>query len=55
VATIWSPAQEDFTQANVSNDYSWKFSPTDGMFMWNGPQGTISSSDPTGGALFSIT
>ena len=40
---------------NISGSYSWKFSPTDGLFMWKGAQGTISSDDPTGGALFSIT
>lgn len=48
-ATDWCPADEDGNamQADVSNDFSWKFSPTDGLFMWNG--------DQTTDALFSIT
>jgi hypothetical protein len=38
VATEWSAAPEDSVSANVStNDFSWKFSPTGGMYMWNGP------------------
>ena len=51
----WSPAPEDLVSTNVNNNYSWLFSPSNGMFMWNGAQGTISSTDPTGGAVFSIT
>lgn len=37
-ATDWTPAPEEQVSANVDNDFSWKFSPTNGMFMWNGPQ-----------------
>ena len=36
-ATEWCAADEDAVQASVNtNDFSWKFSPSEGMFMWNG-------------------
>lgn len=55
-SAIWSPSAEDSVVSNVNtNDFSWLFSPSDGLFMWNGEQETISSNNPTGGAVFSIT
>ena len=39
VATDWCPADEDGMSANVSANYSWLFSPTDGIKMWNTTQG----------------
>lgn len=43
-ATQWSvPAL--LSDVNT-NDFSWSFSPTDGMFMWNGTQGNGSNEDP---------
>lgn len=39
VATPWSDAAQDRLQANVSTpNFSWKFSPTEGMYMWDGEQ-----------------
>jgi hypothetical protein len=47
IATDWCAAvDENAMSANVSNAYSWRFSPTQGMYMWNGPQ--------TGDAVFKI-
>ena len=37
----------------VSNNFSWKFSPTEGMFMWNG-QPSTSTTDKTKGAVLAI-
>ena len=37
-ATIWTEAPEDIMQTENSGSYSWKFSPTEGLFMWQGPQ-----------------
>lgn len=53
-ATAWTPAPEDQINSNVNNEFSWKFSPTEGMFMWNGTQGAITADNPTGGAVFAI-
>jgi hypothetical protein len=38
-ATQWSAAIEDnFVSTDINtNNFSWKFSPTEGLFMWNGP------------------
>ena len=37
IATKWTPAPvEDLL--NIDNNFSWKFSPTEGMYMWNGSQ-----------------
>lgn len=52
VEESWS--EISYTGSDVSNNFSWKFSPTEGMFMWNGAQGTISNTNPTGGAVFAI-
>ena len=38
VATDWCPADEDNVSASVDGDFSWLFSPTEGVKMWNGPQ-----------------
>lgn len=39
--TIWSNPDDARQRSNVNtSSYSWRFSPTDGMFMWNGKQGT---------------
>lgn len=50
-ATEWSPSDEELPnapmKANVSNNFSWKFSPTEGMYMWNGDQNSS--------AVFSVT
>jgi hypothetical protein len=37
----------------VSNDFSWKFSPTEGMFMWNGNQGAGTLEDEN--LVFGVT
>ena len=39
-ASAWTPAPEDTLASNVSNSYSWKFSPTEGIKMWKGAQTT---------------
>ena len=60
VATPWCLADEDlmeehgFLPASVDNDFSWKFSPTEGMYIWNGTQGEITVDDPIGGAVFAV-
>lgn len=55
-ATAWKKPQKPVGMSdNVStNDFSWKFSSTEGMFMWDGPQGTISTENPTGDAIFAV-
>ena len=54
VATGWAASTEGLVSSNVNtNNFSWKFSPSEGMFMWNGQQGT-DQSDPTRGALLAI-
>jgi hypothetical protein len=35
-ATVWSAAPEDSLSANVNNNFSWKFDPKEGMYIWNG-------------------
>ena len=40
VATEWSAAPEDSMSAYVNNNFSWQFSPTEGIKMWNGLQAT---------------
>ena len=40
VATEWCAAEEDAMNSNVNtNNFSWKFSNSEGMLMWNGEQG----------------
>ena len=39
LGTPWSAAPEDSMQSNINNNsYSWRFSTTDGINMWNGSQ-----------------
>ena len=46
----------DIMSAKVDGKFSWKFSPTDGMFMWNGgiPTNYSDDTDKTKGAIFAI-
>ena len=55
-ATAWVPSSSDKTIAsNINtNNFSWRFSPTEGMFMWDGAQGSITADNPTGDAIFAI-
>lgn len=40
IATMWCPSTEDAMAPSVSGDYSWKFSSTTGMYMYNGGTNT---------------
>ena len=58
-ATAWQPLPEETqdridTSTNTNGNFSWKFSPTEGMFMWNGVQNPITNDNPTGDAVFAI-
>ena len=55
IATPWCLSDEDAVQTNVNtNNFSWKFSPTEGMFMWNGAQPINPTNTKTKDAIFSI-
>lgn len=45
---------DGYVASIVNNAFSWKFSPTDGMFMWNGEQEPITDENPTGGAVLAV-
>jgi hypothetical protein len=60
IATDWDDGV-DLLKASVNNSFSWKFSPSEGMFMWNGnqhePTDKINETEeygPTRGAVFAV-
>lgn len=51
---IESIPEEGYMASSVDNNFSWRFSPSDGMFMWNGKQQEATSDNKTAGAIFAI-
>lgn len=51
---IESIPDEGYMPSEMDNQFSWKFSPTDGMFMWNGNIPTSYSDVNTKDAIFAI-
>lgn len=55
LATGWrKSSRENMSCEANTNNYSWKFSPTEGMFMWGGAQPTNPDNTQTKDALFAI-